>query len=80
MKLMSKMMLLLVLGSIAGLATPQEAEASHYRFGHISWTRADGTNDVTFTVTTAWRSDFVDGVNLTFGDGTSVWRTAGSQT
>ena len=45
------------------------AEASHFRYGTISWTREPGTRKVTFTVIHAWRVGPY--VNLQFGDGAS---------
>jgi hypothetical protein len=56
-----------------------DSNASHFRFGHISWTRTPGTRDVTFTVTTAWRYDYTDPVTLTFGDGTSSASSYGTE-
>ena len=42
---------------------------SHFRFGHVTWTRAPGTRNVTFVVTQAWRSTACSTVTLRFGDG-----------
>jgi RHS repeat-associated protein len=47
------------------------ANATHFRYGHISWTRQPGTRIVTFTVTCAWNpnSSAPETTNLNFGDG-----------
>src|SRR5687767_7751298 len=65
------------------LFAPLESEASHYRYGNISWARASGSRTVTYTVTQAWRRSFPTwagagvGTNintgvLLFGDGASA--------
>jgi Concanavalin A-like lectin/glucanases superfamily/Ig-like domain CHU_C associated len=59
--------------------SPLISEASHFRYGHITWTRVPGTRDVTFTVTTAWRYDFSETVSLDFGDGTSSGSVIGTE-
>ena len=51
--------------------TPFTSEASHFRYGNITWTRTPGTRTVTFTIITAWRYDFTENVDINFGDGTS---------
>ena len=51
-----------------------QAEASHFRYGNITWTIPDpvgAPRTVRFTVETAWRGDFIDGTQLEFGDGTN---------
>ncbi len=62
---------LLVLVFFLGLAA--EAMASHFRYGHITWTRDSGTSKtVTFRIQTAWRVLFGGGdTRLFFGDGNS---------
>ncbi len=38
---------------------PQKVEASHYRYGSISWSRtSDATRTVTFKITTAWKISY----------------------
>jgi hypothetical protein len=59
--------------------SPLISEASHFRYGHITWTRVPGTRDVTFTVTTAWRHDLSESVYLNFGDGTSSSSVLGTE-
>jgi hypothetical protein len=59
--------------------SPLISEASHFRYGHITWTRIPGTRDVTFTVTTAWRYDQSEVVSLSFGDGTSNASVLGTE-
>ncbi len=59
--------------------SPLTSEASHFRYGHITWTRVPGTRTVTFTVTTAWRYDFTESVNLDFGDGTPIVTVTGTE-
>jgi hypothetical protein len=53
--------------------------ASHFRYGHISWTRQPGTRTVTFTVTTAWRAAAPELTNLNFGDGSVNGYILGTQ-
>jgi hypothetical protein len=59
--------------------SPFISEASHFRYGHITWTRTPGTRTVTFTVTTAWRYDLTEYVDLDFGDGTSQGSVIGNE-
>jgi hypothetical protein len=59
--------------------SPLVSEASHFRYGHITWTRTPGTRTVTFTVTTAWRYDFTETINLDFGDGTTSGSAVGTE-
>ena len=50
------------------------AHASHFRYGSIAWTvpnPVSAPRTVSFTVTSAWRSTFIDGTSLDFGDGTA---------
>jgi hypothetical protein len=59
-----------------------KANASHYRYGNISWSRVNSsTRTITVTVTQAWRRSFFGTINvgstatgtaLDFGDGTST--------
>jgi hypothetical protein len=49
-----------------------DSNASHFRFGHISWTRTPGTRTVNFTITTAWRYDASESIDFDFGDGSST--------
>lgn len=68
-------------------STAQVAYATYFRYGHISWSRGSGPNEVNFTVDQAWRRDAFGGTGadglpvvgdtiqpdtLFFGDGTSV--------
>lgn len=59
---------MLVLVLFLGLAA--EAMASHFRYGHITWTRDSGTSKtVTFRIQTAWRVLFGGGdTRLCFSD------------
>ena len=71
-----------VLGTLLALALfalPATASASHFRYGQVSWEQTSG-NAVEIQVTTAWRSDFVDGVFLQFGDGAVSSLPTGSAT
>lgn len=61
-----RLMLLL----LACCSMPALAEATHFRFGHITWQRT-GTLSVQFTVTTAWRAGTATCLPLAFGDGLS---------
>src|SRR4051812_44596151 len=62
-----------------------ESEATHYRYGNITWSRPSNTSRlVTFTITQAWRRSYPvwpgaivgqvinPGINLLFGDGAQV--------
>jgi hypothetical protein len=76
-------LLMLLFASVAFLI-PKDANASHYRYGNIRWTRVNSsTRTVTITVTTAWRTSFFSGItignpvspspiNLDFGDGSGL--------
>ena len=59
-----------------------EAEASHFRYGNITWDLPDPTNDpltVEFTVTVGWRSTFNNpAFVLQFGDGQNSGLQQGS--
>ena len=58
------------------------AHASHFRYGSIAWTVPNPVASplvVRFTVTAAWRSGFIDGTALDFGDGAVNPRTNGVQ-
>ena len=70
------------LALICGLLWSQIAEASHFRYGTITWVVPDPQNaplTVRFTVQTAWRFDFVNPVtNLQFGDGQQNGNTGGT--
>jgi hypothetical protein len=60
---------------LAGMTAAGAAEASHFRYGHITWKRVSpGSRSVEITFTTAWRSGVVDSsVFLSFGDGTNAF-------
>jgi hypothetical protein len=48
---------------------PQSASASHFRFGHHTWNKVDGTaNTVRFNLKEAWRLN-AGSVSIRFGDG-----------
>ncbi|HSP80193.1 MAG TPA: hypothetical protein VLQ93_16800, partial [Myxococcaceae bacterium] len=50
---------------------PTAAQASHFRYGHMTWKRtAPNSRTVEFTITGAWRINAVDNHVLRFGDGT----------
>ncbi len=53
--------------------------ASHFRYGHISWTRDPDTRTVTFTITTAWRHDFIESIDFNYGDGTVSLNQLGTE-
>jgi|GEM_PF-3126131 len=55
------------------------ATATHFRYGHITWTEV-GEDSVEFTVTTAWRTAFIGSYYLYFGDGQRVPVYSSSQT
>ena len=61
------------------LFASQRAEASHFRYGNISYTIPDPSapRTVRFQVTTAWRSDFIGTTTLDFGDNISNPDTLG---
>ena len=52
----------------------QNAEATHFRYGNVTWSLPDPVAaplTVEFTVTHGWRSSFTSPANLNFGDGAS---------
>jgi hypothetical protein len=51
---------------LVGLTAP--AFASHFRFGHITWTRPAGSRTVTFNIVSAWRTDPTNFPNTVLGD------------
>jgi hypothetical protein len=55
---------LLLVGTILGVQG--EAEASHFRFGHVTWTPTAGgpANDATFSVLHAWRRSACPGTGV----------------
>lgn len=63
------------------LGAANHAEASHFRYGNISWTVPDpvgAPRTVRFTVEVAWRSTLTDSTTLQFGDGTNNGNVAGT--
>ena len=64
------------------LLASQRANATHFRYGNISYTIPDASapNTVRFEVNVAWNSAYqpVDSTSLAFGDGTSNVSTVGS--
>lgn len=68
------------LAAFCVLFIAQRAEATHFRYGNITYTIPDPVNaprTVRFEVNVAWRSDFVDSTSLNFGDGFSNPFTTG---
>lgn len=75
---------LLLVGFIALALTPQSAEATHFRYGHITWAPTANANEVQFVVTAAFRNGYgvnavgqyftevIGGTGLQFGDGGST--------
>lgn len=65
--------LLVVLLVVCSFASA--ASATHFRFGHTTWTRVsnnqDGSVTVQFVSTQAWRTSGLDILGLSFGDGSS---------
>jgi MYXO-CTERM domain-containing protein len=71
---MSKLKVLLALVASFSLffLFSREAQATHFRYGNITYTVPDPINapkTVRFDVITAWRADFVGSTTLVFGDG-----------
>ena len=62
------------------LLASQRADASHFRYGNISYTIPDPSapRTVRFNVTSAWRADFIGSTTLDFGDSTSNPDTIGA--
>jgi hypothetical protein len=66
---------------VVGLLASRTAEASHFRFGTISWKVPDPQNaplTVQFTVQTAWASNFIGTTSLNYGDGQANVSTQGN--
>src|SRR6185503_691136 len=81
---MSKLKILFTL--VASLATfflfANEAHATHFRYGNITYTVPDPINaptTVRFDAIVAWRFDYVDSVVLQFGDGQQLAGTQGTK-
>ena len=51
-----RVIVLLAFACLASLSSSSPAEASHFRFGHVSWDKT-GTSSAQFSVTQAWRRD-----------------------
>jgi Cys-rich repeat protein len=61
-----------MLAAIVCLTIGATAQASHFRYGNITWRVPDpvgAPRTVEFTVTSTWRAAAVDGTALDFGDG-----------
>lgn len=74
---------LAALAALFALLLASRAEASHFRYGNITYTVPDPVNaplTVRFDVTVAWREDypFIDSTTLNFGDGQSNPPNAGA--
>ncbi len=55
------------------LLLPSMAEASHLRYGHMTWERAaPGSRTINLTYTIAWRSGTGTSVGVNWGDGSST--------
>ena len=64
-----------LLVSFMTLLMAQEALATHFRYGNITWRIPDPVNaprTVEFTVTTAWRDNAINSVSLNFGNGSTA--------
>ena len=57
---------------LACCLAPAWAEASHFRYGDVTWQRLGTGTTVRFTITTAWRQGTAECVFVAFGDGTST--------
>jgi hypothetical protein len=67
---------------LVALLFTSTAEASHFRFGTISWNVPDpmaAPRTVRFVVQHAWRAGAANAVALNFGDGTSAAATLGTR-
>jgi MYXO-CTERM domain-containing protein len=74
---------LAALAALFALLLASRAEASHFRYGNITWTVPDPVNaplSVRFDVTVAWREDypFIDSTTLNFGNGKTNPPNAGA--
>ena len=68
--------LLVLLGGWLGMSS---ALATHFRFSHITWRRVSpGSRTVAISVTEAWRTTFIDSLNVDFGDGSGGFSTSGA--
>src|SRR5262245_15294456 len=62
---------LTILMILVGLLLSRTAEASHFRYGNITWTVPDPINNpykVKFVVTHAWRTSLIGNVVLFYGN------------
>ncbi|MRG94857.1 MopE-related protein [Polyangium spumosum] len=72
---------LAVLAALCVFVFAQRAEATHFRYGNITWTVPNPNEEprtVAFEVTVAWRSDYIDSTILNFGDGSTNPSTQGT--
>ncbi len=70
-----------MLAAIVCLTIGATAQASHFRYGNITWRVPDpvgAPRTVQFTVISAWRTAFIDGTSLNFGDGVTNAFTTGA--
>jgi hypothetical protein len=75
-------LLVALLGAISLFFVARDAEATHFRYGNITYSIVDPINaptTVRFEVTMAWRSTFIGSSTLVFGDGTQNPDTTGFQ-
>ena len=69
--MLKRIHLLAALAALSVLLLAGRAEATHFRYGNITYTRLDPVNaprTVRFEVTMAWRAGFVGSSTLNFGD------------
>jgi MYXO-CTERM domain-containing protein len=81
MHLVARLVVSAALALFALLGATNHAEASHFRYGNISWTVPDpvgAPNTVRFTVEVAWRAALTDSTILNFGDGTNNGSVTGT--
>ncbi|MBF8295610.1 MAG: hypothetical protein HW389_2155, partial [Bacteroidetes bacterium] len=69
--IITRIFLFLGVALFAGILFAEVAQATHFRYGHVTWRRVGGptSRTVEITVTEAWRSSAVTSLSYSFGDG-----------
>ncbi len=71
-RIITRIFLFLGVALFAGMLFAEVAQASHFRYGHVTWRRIGGptSRTVEITVTEAWRASAVDALSYSYGDAT----------
>ena len=77
-KRIARTLLFLGIVAVACSVFAEVAEASHFRYGHVTWRRIGGptSRTVEITVTEAWRATAVDYLIYNYGDGSGSFASS----